>query len=394
MSKSIRRFLSLLLILQLVIPYSVFAAPVGEFTSIFGKVTQTRATEVVMPVVKSPVQLKDIIITDQASSATMVFSDESTIVLSGKAKLEIKEFLFKDKSRTGIFSLAMGKLNAKVSKYIGGDNIFEVQSPTAIVGVRGTGFEFIEAVNQENKNMATVSCTEGSLNLSALSSTGTVVSAVVLEAGQMAVIIGGVITISAITAAAGGGASAATASGSGATAATAGATVAAATAGVSTTTIVGVAAGVAAVGAAGTVAADSGGGSSSSTPTSTTTSTPSSTSTSATYDATGTWNWVDTYRYNNCGDSNIYETGTMTINQTGGTWTATTSTGGSMSGTVSGATYTMTPNSFPEDGGTATETATITLSSSTTGTYSGTYSWTDGTSSCSGGYNGTMTKVQ
>ena len=217
----------------------------------------------------------------------MVFSDESSIILSGNAKLEIKEFLFKDKSRTGIFSLAMGKLTATVSKYIGGDNIFEVQSPTAIVGVRGTGFEFVEAVNAENKNMATVSCTEGSLNLSALSPTGAVVSTAILEAGQMAVIIGGVITISMIVAAAGEGATAATASSSGATATTTGATattssagtaaaattttaatagvtataVTAATAGISTTAIVGIAAGVAAVGVAGTVAADSGGGS-------------------------------------------------------------------------------------------------------------------------------------
>ena len=172
MSKSIRSFISLLLVLQLIIPCSLFATPVGEFTSVVGKVTQTRAKEVIMPVVKSPIQLKDLIVTEQASSATMVFSDESSIILSGNAKLEIKEFLFKDKSRTGIFSLVMGKLTAKVNKYIGGANVFEVQSPTAIVGVRGTGFEFDEDINAENKNMATVSCTEGSLNLSALSPTG------------------------------------------------------------------------------------------------------------------------------------------------------------------------------------------------------------------------------
>jgi len=242
MSKSVRSFLSILLVLQLIIPYSVFAAAVGEFSSVVGKVKQTRAKEVIKPVVKSPIQLKDLIITGKASSATMVFSDDSTIILSEKAKLEIKEFLFKDKSRTGIFFLAMGKVAATVSKYIGGDNIFEVQSPSAIVGVRGTGFEFIEAVNVEKKNMATVSCTEGSLNLSALSPTGAVVSTAVLEAGQMAVIIGGVITISAIAAAA--------AAGSGATTATTG---------MSTAAIVGVAAGVAALGVAG-VAAGGGGG--------------------------------------------------------------------------------------------------------------------------------------
>ena len=110
MSKAIRRFLSFLLVLQLIIPYSTFAAAVGEFTWVVGNVKQTRAKKVIRPIVKSPIELKDLIVTERASSATMVFSDDSTIKLSENTKLEIKEFLFKDKSRRGIFSLAIGKL--------------------------------------------------------------------------------------------------------------------------------------------------------------------------------------------------------------------------------------------------------------------------------------------
>ena len=171
MSKSIRRFLSFFLVLQLIIPYSIFASATGEFTSVVGDVKQNRAKEVIRPVEKSPIQPKDIIITDKASSAMMVFPDNSMIKLEQNSKLEINEFLFKEKSRTAIFLLSIGKMTATVNKFIGGDNVFEVHSPTSIVGVRGTGFEFVEAVNVENKNMATVSCTEGSLNLSALSPT-------------------------------------------------------------------------------------------------------------------------------------------------------------------------------------------------------------------------------
>jgi hypothetical protein len=196
-------------------------------------------------------------------------------------------------------------LSADVKKYIGGDNVFEVHSPTAVAGVRGTGFEFIEARNIENKGVATISCTEGSLNLSALSATGEVVSRDVLEAGQVAVIIGGIITISKIaaavgagvagssktgtagaaggagtgtggpTATAGGGATTATAAGSGTTVAAGGASTATATAaaagtataaaGLSTTAIAGIAIGTAAVlgGAAAAGGGGGGGGSSS-----------------------------------------------------------------------------------------------------------------------------------
>jgi len=320
MSKPIRRFLSFLLVLQLIIPYSSFAAAVGEFSSVVGDVTQTRAKEVLLPVVKSPVEMKDLIATARTSSATMVFSDDSTITLSENSKLEIKEFLFKDKSRRGIFSLAIGKLTADVKKFIGGDNVFEVQSPTAVVGVRGTGFEFVEAVKEGNvaSNMATVACTDGSLNLSALSATGEVVSTATLETGQVAVIIGGVITISAIgaamaaaaiakateagaagaaggagtgtggAAAAGGGATTATAAGSGATVA-AGGTAAAAT-GMSTAAIAGIAiGGVAVVGGAAAAAGSSSGSSSTPPPT-----TPCS-------NADGRWN--GTFSGTTCGGS-------------------------------------------------------------------------------------------
>ena len=96
MPKSIRRFLSFFLILQLIIPYSIFAAATGEFTSIVGGVTQTRGKEVLRPVAKSPIQVKDIIITDKDSSAMMVFPDNSMIKLEQKSNLEIKEFLFKE----------------------------------------------------------------------------------------------------------------------------------------------------------------------------------------------------------------------------------------------------------------------------------------------------------
>jgi hypothetical protein len=273
-SKPIRRVLSFLLVLQLIIPYSTFAAAVGEFTSVVGDVTQTRAKEVITPVVKSPVEMKDLIATARTSSATMAFSDDSTITLAENTKLEIKEFLFKDQSRRGIFSLAIGKLTADVKKYIGGDNVFEIHSPSVGVGVRGTGFEFVEALkdgnvasNVENQRMATVTCTDGSLNLSAFSDTGAVVSTAVLEAGQVAVIIGGIITISAIGAVAAAAAIAKTAetgaagaaggagTGTGGAAAAGGA---AATTGLSTAAIAGIAIGGAAV--VGGVAAAAGGG--------------------------------------------------------------------------------------------------------------------------------------
>ena len=330
MPKPIRSFLSFLLVLQLIIPYSTFAAAVGEFTSVIGNVKQTRAKKVIRPVVKSPIELKDLIVTARASSATMVFSDDSKITLSENTKLEIKEFLFKDKSRRGIFSLAIGKLTADVRKYIGGDNIFEVNSPTVAVGVRGTGFEFVEGMkdgnvdpNVGNQQMATVTCTDGSLTLSSLSATGEVISTAVLEAGQVAVIIGGIITITKIGAAVAAalaarstetgaaGATGGTGTGTGGTAAAAGGTggattaatagTVAATTGLSTAAITGISLGaVAVIGvtAAAIGGSSSGGGGSSSSSSSTTTpTTPTPTSSCSNTDG----KWSGSYSGTKCG---------------------------------------------------------------------------------------------
>jgi hypothetical protein len=215
MSKCARRFLSFLLVLQFIIPYPVFASAIGEFTSVVGKVTQTRAGAVITPVVKSPIEMKDLIVTGPDASATMAFSDESTITLAPNSNLEIREFLFKDKSRKGVFSLAIGKLTADVKKYIGGGNTFEVHSPTAIAGVRGTGFEFVVAL-VGTQLTTTVTCTAGTLTVSALSATGVVVATTTIVAGQTAVISATGITVSAAGASAvGTGATVTTGTGTG-----------------------------------------------------------------------------------------------------------------------------------------------------------------------------------
>ena len=209
MSKSVRKFFAFLVILQLVIPYTVFAAAVGKFTSVIGKVTLTRAGVPLTPVVNSQVQLKDLIVTGDKSSATMVFSDDSSIRLQQNSKLEIKEYMMKGQTRKSIFSMALGRLTASVSKFIGGDNSFEVHSPTAVAGVRGTGFEFVVAMVGTQLS-TTVTCTAGVLSVSALSATGAVIATTTIVVGQTAVISATGITVSAVGAGATGAGAATT----------------------------------------------------------------------------------------------------------------------------------------------------------------------------------------
>ena len=233
-----------LLVIQLVIPSTILAAAVGQFISVVGDVKQTSAGVVIKPGVKSPIQAKDLVVTGSLSTASMLFDDESTISLAQNSNFEVKEFSVQDKTRKGLFSLTLGKLTADVKKFIGGDSTFVVGTPTAVAGVRGTGFEIVVGM-VGGQLTTTITCTAGALSISALSVTGAIVSTSTIVAGQTAVVSGGVISVSATVAATGAGAAGTGAAG---TTGTTGAAAAGATAG--TAAAAGVTVGTIAVGAA------------------------------------------------------------------------------------------------------------------------------------------------
>jgi hypothetical protein len=111
----------------------------------------------------------------------------------------------------------------------------------------------------------------------------------------------------------------------------------------------------------------------------------------ATYDASGTWGYSTSNTWSNCPDGSYpTETGSMTIMQTGNTFTV-YEDGKTSTGTVNGAIYTFT-ESYPEDGGTATVSNTFTLTSSTSGNGTTNWTWTEGTYSCNGGHELTILK--
>lgn len=238
MKKCTKIIIAFVLIMQMVIPYPLYAATVGKFTSVVGNVILTRDGKDYRPVVNSAVNEKDFIVTGDGASAVMSFTDDSTITLSPKTKMQVREFGMERKARKGIFSLSIGKLVANVTKFIGGNNKFEVHSPTAVCGVRGTLFG-LEVAMVGTVMTTTATCTTGALSVSALSATGAIVATSSIVAGQTAVITSTGITVGATGAAGAAGVGAAGSAG----------TTGAAGAGAAGTT--GAAAGTAGAGAAG-----------------------------------------------------------------------------------------------------------------------------------------------
>lgn len=221
--KKINFFITCLVIFQLFVPTPLLAAAVGHFTAVAGDVVLQRDGVRIRPVINSPIEVKDVIVTEKDSSTAMLFNDESTVILSPNSRFEVKEFTVQEESRQGMFFMAVGKLNAMVKKFIGGDSIFEVSSRTAVAGVRGTGFEFVVVSDDDEQETVSVICSEGEMAVSALSTTGAVLATTMIFAGQTAVISGGAIAVSAAAVgAAGAGAAGVGTSAAGAAGATAG----------------------------------------------------------------------------------------------------------------------------------------------------------------------------
>jgi len=136
------------LALLLLLPLSAWAAPVGTFTKIEGRVDilRTRGGEAAVVRVGDPVNMGDAIRTKQNSKAEIQFKDDSVIQLAPETRITIDEYSFRGEVRErGMIGLFRGKLRAIVSKLrasvvpasMGASN-FNIKTPTAIAGVRGT----------------------------------------------------------------------------------------------------------------------------------------------------------------------------------------------------------------------------------------------------------------
>ncbi|MGB9857971.1 MAG: FecR family protein [Dictyoglomaceae bacterium] len=77
----------------------------------------------------------------QANSyAILVFSDKSTLKLSANTQLDIIELSKDGEKETSIFKLWIGKIWATVERLLSPGEKVEIQTPTAVAGVRGTSW--------------------------------------------------------------------------------------------------------------------------------------------------------------------------------------------------------------------------------------------------------------
>lgn len=124
------------------------AEAVGSFTHVEGKVDVMRGGAPAMAVKKGdPVFVKDIVRTKSDSKAEIVFSDGNILRLAQRTRIDISEYSTDSANTKEVIKLPRGKVEAVVEKKLAQRvavspqaNRFEIHTPNAVAGVRGTKF--------------------------------------------------------------------------------------------------------------------------------------------------------------------------------------------------------------------------------------------------------------
>lgn len=91
---------------------------------------------------KDDIYIGDSIRTQTNSKIKLVFKDDSIVSLGPQSLMQVKVFDYtpEREQRVSTFSVAQGKARAVVGRLFGSDSKFEIETPTAVAGVRGTFF--------------------------------------------------------------------------------------------------------------------------------------------------------------------------------------------------------------------------------------------------------------
>jgi hypothetical protein len=142
--KKYRQIGILTLLLWILLPLVLHAAPVGKVTAIEGEVDLAASGKEARPVTPGdPVNVGDFIRTKSRSKCEVTFIDGNILRLAESTRIQVSEYMIENDRRRETIGLLRGKIRSIVQKGIhalgterGGH--YEVRTPTAVLGVRGS----------------------------------------------------------------------------------------------------------------------------------------------------------------------------------------------------------------------------------------------------------------
>jgi len=120
---------------------SIAAEPSGEAVAVIQSTAVSGASGNRPLAVKGPVFSGDVVKTDQAGSAQILFRDDTKLVVGPNSEITIDRFVFADRSTAR--EVTINALRG-VFRFITGSSqkqAYTIKTPTATIGVRGTAFD-------------------------------------------------------------------------------------------------------------------------------------------------------------------------------------------------------------------------------------------------------------
>jgi len=114
------------------------AADIGWVARINGAPTVKRGKQSAALHQGDAVALGDVIETDAASKIKILFADDTILDIGPRSHVALDEFQLAPQSRLVRLHALGGRFKIAISKFFGGSTEYEVRTPTAVAGVRGT----------------------------------------------------------------------------------------------------------------------------------------------------------------------------------------------------------------------------------------------------------------
>ena len=126
------------LALQLWPATRVWAAEAGWVARINGKPSITRGDKTEPLKQGDTVRAGDRINTDDTAKVKLLLADDSVLAIGPRSQVVIDELLLSSDSRKGRLNVLVGRFKIAIAAWLNGRSDYEVRTPTAVAGVRGT----------------------------------------------------------------------------------------------------------------------------------------------------------------------------------------------------------------------------------------------------------------
>ena len=138
MPSSLRWTVALSVLFGSVFPRVVAAGEAGLVVRVNGMPTVQRAGKTELLKRGSNVLTGDVIETDAKSKAKILLNDDSVLAIGPKSRVNVSDFVLGATGRSVRLQVLAGRFKVAIAKLFSGQTDYEIRTPTAVAGVRGT----------------------------------------------------------------------------------------------------------------------------------------------------------------------------------------------------------------------------------------------------------------